>query len=128
MLKALLTDIDGTITDPTRRIHTGAIETIRSLVDQGVEVVLASGNTSCFMDALCKMIGTQGTFIAENGGVFRIGFTGTLRINGDQSCLQESTGSSPGPLSGTREKNWISSVPPTGLPTLPLPGPSRSMK
>jgi len=83
VLKALLTDIDGTITDPSRRINTGAITAIRSLVDSGVEVILASGNTSCFMDALCKMIGTRGTFIAENGGVFRIGFSGTLHISGD---------------------------------------------
>ena len=84
MLKAVLTDIDGTITDSSRRINTGAIDTIRSLVDNGIEVILASGNTSCFMDALCKMIGTHGTFIAENGGVFRIGFTGTPHIRGDQ--------------------------------------------
>ena len=83
MLRALLTDIDGTITDPSRRINIGAVATIRSLVDDGVEVILASGNTACFMDALCKMIGTRGSFIAENGGVFRIGFTGSLHINGD---------------------------------------------
>ncbi|PKG33695.1 phosphoglycolate phosphatase, partial [Methanoregula sp.] len=88
MLKALITDIDGTITGPDRRIHTGAIETIRSLVDNGVEVVLASGNTSCLMDALCKMIGTKGTFIAENGGVYRIGFDGTPRIMGDQAAVR----------------------------------------
>ncbi len=88
MLKALLTDIDGTITDPTRRISTGSIGTIRSLVDNGIDVVLASGNTSCFMDALCKMIGTNGTFIAENGGVFRIGFTGPLVIRGDQAAVK----------------------------------------
>ena len=89
MLKALLTDIDGTITDSSRRINTGAIDAIRSLVDGGVEVVLASGNTSCFMDGLCKMIGTDGTFIAENGGVFRVGFTGPLRIKGDQTPCRE---------------------------------------
>jgi len=89
VLKALLTDIDGTITDPTRRISTGSIETIRSLVDSGIEVVLASGNTSCFMDALCKMIGTKGTFIAENGGVFRVGFTGSLQIKGDQAVVKK---------------------------------------
>ena len=84
-MKALLTDIDGTITGPDRRIHTGAIEIIRSLVDKNVEVVLASGNTSCFMETLCKMIGTQGSFIAENGGVYRIGYTGTPQITGDQA-------------------------------------------
>jgi len=88
VLKALITDIDGTITGPDRRIHTGAIETIRSLADQGVEVILASGNTSCLMDALCKMIGTKGSFIAENGGVYRIGFTGTPRIMGDQAACR----------------------------------------
>ncbi len=48
-------------------------------------MVLASGNTSCFMDALCKMIGTKGTFIAENGGVYRIGFSGSLVVTGDQT-------------------------------------------
>jgi len=86
VLKALITDIDGTLTGPDRRIHTGAIETIRSLVDDGVEVVLASGNAPCLMDALCKMIGTKGSFIAENGGVYRVGFDGTPRIMGDQAA------------------------------------------
>jgi len=88
VLKALLTDIDGTITTPDRRISTGSIEMIRSLVDSGVDVILASGNTSCFMDALSKMIGTKGTFIAENGGVYRIGFTGPLVIRGDQAIIK----------------------------------------
>ncbi|MDD1686521.1 phosphoglycolate phosphatase [Methanoregula sp.] len=89
MLKALITDIDGTLTSPDRRIHTGAIETIRSLVDQGVIVVLASGNTSCFMESLSKMIGTQGSFIGENGGVYRTGYAGPLRITGNQTvCLR----------------------------------------
>ena len=89
MLKALLTDIDGTITDPSRRINAGAITVIRSLVDTGIDVILASGNTACFMDALCKMIGTRGSFIAENGGVFRIGFGGTLHISGDAALSKK---------------------------------------
>ena len=88
MLKALLTDVDGTLTDPTRRINVGAIEAIRSLVDNGTEVVLASGNTSCMMDGICRMIGTNGTIIAENGGVFRVGYTGTLHISGDQTVCR----------------------------------------
>ena len=88
MLSALVTDIDGTITDKARRIDTGALDSIRSLVDDGIEVVLASGNTPCFMDALCKMVGTKGTFIAENGGVYRIGYTGELHITGDQKVAR----------------------------------------
>lgn len=89
MLKALLTDVDGTITDHGRSLHTGAIEVIRELVERGVEVVLASGNTACFMDSLCRMIGTSGTFIAENGGVYRVGFHGELHIIGDQPASLE---------------------------------------
>jgi phosphoglycolate phosphatase (TIGR01487 family) len=88
VLKALLTDVDGTLTDPTRRINVGAIEVIRSLVDNGTEVVLASGNTSCMMDGVCRMIGTNGTIIAENGGVFRVGYTGTHHISGDQTVCR----------------------------------------
>lgn len=80
----LITDVDGTITDRNRRIHTGAIETIRYLVDSGIEVVLASGNTACFMDALSKMIGTSGSFIGENGGIYRIGYGKPPVILGDQ--------------------------------------------
>ena len=89
MLKALLTDVDGTLTDPSRRINTAAIESIRVLLERGVEVVPASGNTACFMDALCKMLGTRGTFIAENGGVFRVGYTGTLHVKGDQAVCKK---------------------------------------
>ena len=85
MLKALVCDIDGTITDSHRRMNTAAVECIRRLADEKVDVVLASGNTSCFMDALCRMIGTGGIFIAENGGVYRIGFDNPLHLQGDQS-------------------------------------------
>lgn len=85
-LRGLITDIDGTLTDPGRRLNTGAIEAIRTLVDNRVEVVLASGNTACFMDALCRMIGTGGTFIGENGGVYRIGHTGKIITTGDGSA------------------------------------------
>ncbi len=83
MLKALLTDVDGTITDRHRRISTEAIGVMRELVDRGVEVVLASGNTACFMDAACRLVGTPGSFIGENGGVHRVGYTGQLSIHGD---------------------------------------------
>lgn len=89
MLKALVTDVDGTITDRRRRINTAAVDAVRTLVDAGIEVVLASGNTVCFMDGLCKMVGTDGTIIGENGGVYRRGFPGTLHIPGDRTaCLE----------------------------------------
>jgi len=84
-LRGLITDIDGTITDPQRRIHTGAIQAIRDLMARGVSVVLASGNTACFMDAISKMIGTSGTYIGENGGIIRTGYGRDLILLGDGS-------------------------------------------
>ena len=84
-LRAVACDVDGTITDSHRRINTAAIACIRNLAEKGVEVVLASGNTACFLDALARIFGTSGTFIAENGGVYRIGFTGGLQVEGDRS-------------------------------------------
>jgi phosphoglycolate phosphatase (TIGR01487 family) len=84
VLKAVLTDVDGTLTDRFRRLSTDAVTIIRELIDQDIPVVLASGNSSCFMDALCRVIGTDGTFIAENGGVYRVGYEGDLHVRGDQ--------------------------------------------
>ncbi len=83
-LRAVVTDVDGTITDRQRRVSLTAIDAIRDLRSRGIEVVLASGNTACFMDALARTIGTSGTVIAENGGGYRIGFSGKLRIDGDR--------------------------------------------
>jgi phosphoglycolate phosphatase (TIGR01487 family) len=83
-MKAVVTDIDGTITNQVRRISLSAIAAIRRLVDAGVPVVLASGNTLCFMDGLAKMIGTDGSVIAENGGVWRHDFTGEPTVVGDR--------------------------------------------
>lgn len=84
MLRGVITDIDGTLTDEKRRLSTAAIETIRMLQENGVTVVLSSGNTPCLLKGLSKLIGTSGTFIGENGGVFRIGFTGDLQVVADR--------------------------------------------
>jgi phosphoglycolate phosphatase (TIGR01487 family) len=89
VLKAVITDIDGTLTDEQRRLNTRAIETIRILQDNGVEVILASGNTSCILKGLSKLIGTSGTFIGENGGIYRIGFFGNLQVLPDRRIALE---------------------------------------
>ncbi|NLX48767.1 MAG: phosphoglycolate phosphatase [Methanospirillum sp.] len=83
-MRALVTDIDGTITGPDRRISLPAVAAIRRLVDGGIPVVLASGNTLCFMDGLARMIGTDGSVICENGGVWHHGFPGEPVVEGDR--------------------------------------------
>lgn len=104
MLKGLVTDIDGTLTDRHRRIHTGAITRIRDLCDQDIIVILASGNTSCFMDSVSRVIGTQGGIIAENGGVYRAARGSELRVLGNQVAVREALKS----LTAYYEKKGIS--------------------
>ncbi|WFN35440.1 phosphoglycolate phosphatase [Methanogenium sp. S4BF] len=87
-ITAVITDLDGTLTDKRRRISTDAIECIRTLTDSGIPVILASGNTLCSMTILAKMIGTDGTVICENGGTYRIGFDGEEHIIGDLSACR----------------------------------------
>jgi phosphoglycolate phosphatase (TIGR01487 family) len=82
---ALVCDVDGTITDQRRRLSTSAVIAIRRLVDAGVLVVVASGNTICSLNMLCKMIGTDGSIIAENGGVYRVKFQGEEHVCGKRT-------------------------------------------
>ena len=87
--RAVITDIDGTITDKERRLNLDSVLVIRTLVDNGIPVVLASGNTECSLTFLCKMIGTDGTIIAENGGLYKITYAGERKICSDRAaCLE----------------------------------------
>jgi phosphoglycolate phosphatase (TIGR01487 family) len=80
-IDAVVTDIDGTLTDGNRLINLSAIEKIRWLTAQNIPVILASGNTSCLMHGVSRFFGASGTFIAENGGVYRIGFSGPVTVH-----------------------------------------------
>ncbi len=81
----LVCDVDGTITDERRRINLEAVCVLRTLIDAGIPVILASGNTVCSMDILCKMIGTDGTIISENGGVYRATYQGERHVCADRT-------------------------------------------
>lgn len=70
-IKAVVADIDGTLTDMRRLVGTDAIAAIRALP---VPVVLASGNVICFMRAAAKLIGASDAMIGENGGVVQVGY------------------------------------------------------
>lgn len=70
-IKAVVADIDGTLTDMQRRVSPEAIVAIRGLP---IPVVLASGNVICFMRTASKLIGASEAIIGENGGVIQIGY------------------------------------------------------
>jgi len=67
--KAIVCDVDGTITDPQKRIQTLGIETLRNAQDSGLHVMLASGNVLPVAYGLSAFIGLKGPVIAENGGM-----------------------------------------------------------
>jgi len=85
-LKALVIDIDGTLTDEQRRLDLRAASAIRELT---VPVILASGNVLGFVKCAAKLIGTSDIMIAENGGVVSMGFDGPVHVRGDKARCQE---------------------------------------
>ena len=81
-MKAVVIDIDGTLTDESRRLDLAAAVVIREL---DIPVILASGNVLCFVKCATKLIGTSDIMIAENGGVISSGFDGPVYVKGDRA-------------------------------------------
>jgi len=79
--KAVVVDVDGTITYSDRSLDFRAVEALRGLK---VPVVIATGNVLCFARAASKLVGTGGIVIAENGGVVECG-----RVLSDTSHMKE---------------------------------------
>jgi phosphoglycolate phosphatase (TIGR01487 family) len=66
LIRALVVDIDGTLTDENRVLIPQAVEALRCIK---LPVILATGNTHCFTRAVSVLLGTPRIFISENGGV-----------------------------------------------------------
>ena len=64
-----MTDVDGTLTDASRRLDPRALEELRALEDAGVPVLLATGNVLPVALALYRSLGLSGPIVAENGGM-----------------------------------------------------------
>ena len=92
MIKALALDVDGTITDKTRRGCISAIETIYKVENMGIPVIIVTGNILCFTRALSTFLATSGGLVAENGGV--IESKGSRTVLGNYEICQEAYNSS----------------------------------
>lgn len=68
-VRAVVVDIDGTLTDDSRRMSLDAVAALRRAEDSGVTVMLASGNVLPVAYAVSTYMGFKGPVIAENGGV-----------------------------------------------------------
>ena len=87
MIKALALDVDGTITDKTRRGCISAIETIYRVENMGIPVIIVTGNIICFTKALSTFLATSGGLVAENGGI--IESKGSKTVFGNYEICQE---------------------------------------
>ena len=86
VLKALVVDIDGTITNPDRTLDLDVAARFREL---DVPVVLSTGNPLCYVHAAARLIGLSGIVIAENGGVVSTGFDRpSIVSDGMERCEQ----------------------------------------
>ncbi len=68
-IEAIAVDIDGTITDDTRKICISAIEALRKAEDKGIPTIIVTGNVVNYAYAAEVLIGCSGGLVAENGGV-----------------------------------------------------------
>jgi phosphoglycolate phosphatase len=67
--RVVVTDVDGTLTDSTRRLDPEAVRAVRRVEDRGVPVILATGNVLPIALALHRSLGLSGPIVAENGGL-----------------------------------------------------------
>ncbi|MGC2290197.1 MAG: phosphoglycolate phosphatase [Thermoplasmata archaeon] len=68
-IRALVTDVDGTLTDRDRRLNPEAMQVVQRMTEAGIPVVLATGNVLPLALALHRFLGLSSPIIAENGGV-----------------------------------------------------------
>jgi phosphoglycolate phosphatase len=68
-LRALIVDIDGTLTGPDRVLDPEAAALLRTLDAEGLEVILATGNVLPVSLAIHRSLGLRGPIVCENGGM-----------------------------------------------------------
>lgn len=68
-INAIAVDVDGTLTDDSRKVSCAAIEALRRQVDKGITVMLVTGNVLPIAYALRHYLGMNGPVVAENGGI-----------------------------------------------------------
>lgn len=68
-IKAIALDVDGTITDNSRKLCVNSIKAIHHAEKKGIPVIIVTGNILCATRMLSIMLGTTGGLVSENGGV-----------------------------------------------------------
>jgi len=68
-IKAVMTDVDGTLTDGRKVMSVRAIEALRAVQANGVPVGIATGNVLPVALGISTYVGLEGPIVAENGGL-----------------------------------------------------------
>lgn len=71
-INILTTDVDGTLTDASRKLDLRVIKKIRELENLGIPVILVTGHVFPVVSGLANYIGTSGPVVAEGGAVIGI--------------------------------------------------------
>ncbi len=87
MIRAVATDVDGTITNYRDELYLEAIIAIRALEREGIPVILCSGNALCVLKALARYIGCSGPTVSENGAV--VEYKASIRILGRRGIARQ---------------------------------------
>ncbi|MHA1589549.1 MAG: phosphoglycolate phosphatase [Candidatus Njordarchaeales archaeon] len=69
IVKAIVTDVDGTLTDARQSLHLGAIAALRKVHEKGIHVILCSSRLFDVVSSLAKYLGFKSPVIAESGSV-----------------------------------------------------------
>lgn len=69
MIKIMVLDVDGTITDQNRIICPEAITSIKKGIESGLQISLISGNVIPVMYGLKTFLGINAPVFGENGGI-----------------------------------------------------------
>ncbi|MGI0129494.1 MAG: phosphoglycolate phosphatase [Thermoplasmata archaeon] len=78
--RAVVSDVDGTLTDAERRLDPRAVDAVHRLESRGIPVVLATGNVLPIALALHRSLDLSGPIVAENGGLIYRRTDGEHRI------------------------------------------------
>lgn len=68
-IRAVVTDIDGTLTNADRVLNPKAVQLIQRVEHAGIPVIIATGNVLPIALALHRSIGLSAPIVAENGGL-----------------------------------------------------------
>lgn len=69
MVKLLILDVDGTLTEKNRTVLPEVVDSLRKVQENGVRISLVSGNVIPVMYAVRTYFGINGPVFGENGGI-----------------------------------------------------------